>query len=145
MFRLSTKGRYGTRLMLQLALHYNNGPILLKEIAQKEEISTGYLEQLIPSLKAAGLVNASRGAHGGYTLAKPPSEISIRTIIQSLEGSISPVECLDSPAVCRRIEQCVARDIWKILSAEIVQTLESKTLEDMLQMHKEKSAQMYSI
>jgi Rrf2 family cysteine metabolism transcriptional repressor len=75
MFRLSTKGRYGTRLMLQLALHYNNGPVLLKEIAQKEEISTGYLEQLIPSLKAAGLVNASRGSHGGYTLAKPPAEI----------------------------------------------------------------------
>jgi Rrf2 family cysteine metabolism transcriptional repressor len=145
MFRLSTKGRYGTRLMLQLALHYNNGPILLKEIAQKEEISSGYLEQLIPSLKAAGLVNASRGSHGGYTLAKPPSEISIRTIIQSLEGSISPVECLDSPAVCHRIEQCVARDIWKLLSDEIIQTLESKTLEDMLYMHKEKCALMYSI
>jgi Rrf2 family cysteine metabolism transcriptional repressor len=145
MFRLSTKGRYGTRLMLQLALHYNNGPVLLKEIAQKEEISTGYLEQLIPSLKAAGLVNASRGSHGGYTLAKPPAEISIRTIIQSLEGSISPAECLDSPAVCHRSEQCVARDIWKILSDEIVQTLESKTLEDMLYMRKEKCAYMYSI
>jgi len=145
MLRLSTKGRYGTRLMLQLALHYNNGPILLKEIAQKEEISPGYLEQLIPALKAAGLVNASRGSHGGYTLAKPPSEISIRMIIQSLEGSISPVECLDSPSVCHRIEQCVARDIWKILRDEIIQTLESKTLEDMLSMHKEKCAPMYSI
>ncbi|MBU0711855.1 Rrf2 family transcriptional regulator [bacterium] len=143
--RLSTRGRYGTRLMLQLAQNYKNGPVLLKDIALKEDISTGYLEHLLPPLKAIGLVSATRGAHGGYTLAKPPSEISLRDIVQSLEGSLSPVECLDTPSVCSRVQRCVSRDIWKLLRDSIYQTLESKTLEDLITLQKEKSSHMYYI
>lgn len=115
MIRLSTKGRYGARLMLELALQYGKGPILLKDIAKRQEISEGYLEHLLPPLKSAGLINSSRGAHGGYILAKALSEITLKEIVQTLEGSLSPVECVDTPTVCQRVRSCVTRDIWKKL------------------------------
>ena len=92
MIRISTKGRYGTRLMLELALNYGNGTMLLKEVAQSQDISVGYLEQIIPNLKAAGLINSSRGAHGGYELARPPEEINLKEIVEALEGPLSLIE-----------------------------------------------------
>lgn len=136
MMRISTKGRYGARLMLELALYYGKGPVLLKDIAKREEISEGYLEHLLPPLKAAGLVNSSRGAHGGYTLAKTPSEITLREVVQALEGPLSPAECVHTPNVCQRVRSCVTRDIWKKLGEKISQTLESVTLKDMVEMQK---------
>jgi len=124
--------------MLELALYYGKGPVLLKDIAKREEISEGYLEHLLPSLKASGLVNSSRGAHGGYTLAKTPSEITLREVVQALEGPLSPAECVDTPNVCQRVRFCVTRDIWKKLGEKISQTLESVTLKDMVEMQKNK-------
>ena len=138
MIRLSTKGRYGTRLMLELALQYGKGPVLLKDIAKRQGISGGYLEHLIPSLKAAGLINSSRGAHGGYTMAKTPSQITLKEIVQTLEGSLSPVECVDAPVVCQRVRSCVARDIWKKLGEKLSEALASVTLKDMVEMQKKK-------
>ncbi len=138
MMRISTKGRYGARLMLELALYYGKGPVLLKDIAKREEMSEGYLEHLLPPLKAAGLVNSSRGAHGGYTLAKTPSEITLREVVQALEGPLSPAECVHTPNVCQRVRSCVTRDIWKKLGEKISQTLESVTLKDMVEMQKNK-------
>ncbi|TET07756.1 Rrf2 family transcriptional regulator [Candidatus Aerophobetes bacterium] len=138
MMRISTKGRYGARLMLELALYYGKGPVSLKDIAKREEISEGYLEHLLPSLKAAGLVNSSRGAHGGYTLAKTPSKITLREVVQALEGPLSPAECVHTPNVCQRVRFCVTRDIWKKLGEKISQTLESVTLKDMVEMQKNK-------
>lgn len=138
MIRLSTKGRYGTRLMLELALQYGKGPVLLKDIAKRQEISEGYLEHFLPLLKAAGLINSSRGAHGGYTLAKTPSKITLKEIVQTLEGSLSPAECVDTPAVCQRVRSCVTRDIWKKLGEKISETLTSVTLKDMVEMQKKK-------
>lgn len=138
MMRISTKGRYGARLMLELALYYGKGTVLLKDIAKREEISEGYLEHLLPPLKAAGLVNSSRGAHGGYTLAKTPSEITLREVVQALEGPLSPAECVGTPNVCQRVRSCVTRDIWKKLGEKISQTLESVTLKDMVEMQKNK-------
>lgn len=138
MMRISTKGRYGARLMLELALYYGKGPVLLKDIAKREEMSEGYLEHLLPPLKAAGLVNSSRGAHGGYTLAKTPSEITLREVVQALEGPLSPAECVNTPNVCQRVQSCVTRDIWKKLGEKISQTLESVTLKDMVEMQKNK-------
>ena len=138
MMRISTKGRYGARLMLELALYYGKGTVLLKDIAKREEISEGYLEHLLPPLKTAGLVNSSRGAHGGYTLAKTPSEITLREVVQALEGPLSPAECVGTPNVCQRVRSCVTRDIWKKLGEKISQTLESVTLKDMVEMQKNK-------
>ena len=147
MMRISTKGRYGSRLMLVLALRYGKGNVLLKDIAKDQELSEGYLEHLLPPLKAAGLVSSSRGAHGGYTLAKPPSDINLKEIIVALEGSISPVECVATPSVCGRIRTCATRDIWHELGEVIMQTLESITLEELVERHrrKDKNSGMYNI
>lgn len=138
MMRLSTKGRYSARLMLELALCYGMGPVLLKDIAKRQGISEGYLEHLLPPLKAAGLVSSSRGAHGGYALAKAPSEITLKEVVCVLEGSLSPVECVDAPSICQRVRSCVTRDIWKELREKISQTLESVTLKDMVERQKDK-------
>jgi len=138
MMRLSTKGRYGARLMLDLARYYGNGPVLLKDIAKRQEVSEGYLEHLVPSIKAAGLITSSRGAHGGYMLAKPPSDITLKEVVQTLEGSLAPVECVATPSVCHRMQNCVTRDIWKELGEKISETLESVTLADMVERQKDK-------
>ena len=111
---------------------------MLKDIAKSQEISLGYLEHILPPLKAAGLVNSTRGAHGGYTLAKAPSKITLKEIVQVLEGSLSPVECVNVPSVCQRIRCCVTRDIWKELGEKISKTLASVTLKDMIRMQKDK-------
>lgn len=133
MMRLSTKGRYGSRLMLELALNYGKGAVLLKDIARRQEISEGYLEHIVPPLKVAGLIKSTRGAHGGYMLAKNPSEINLKDVVGTLEGSLYPVECVDNPDICHRVPSCVTRDIWQKLGDNISQTLESITLNDMVQ------------
>ena len=138
MMRLSTKGRYGVRIMLELALYYGKGPMLLKNIAKNQEISEGYLEHLLPSLKSAGLVNSTRGAHGGYTLAKSPAKITLKDIILAMEGSLAPVECVDAPSVCRKVNVCVTREIWEELGQKILETLDSTTLEDIVTRYKKK-------
>jgi Rrf2 family cysteine metabolism transcriptional repressor len=140
--RLSTKGRYGVRLMLELAIHYGEGPILLKDISKKQEISEKYLWQLINSLKIANLINSTRGSHGGYTLAKSPAEINLNDIICVLEGKPSLVECIDNPSVCDRAEMCAARDIWDEVSDKISETLKAITLENMVDKQKAKYSRL---
>ena len=134
--------------MLDLALHYGQGLILLKDIARRQEISEGYLEHVIIPLKAAGLVTSARGAHGGFALAKPPSEIRLSYIIQVVEGSIAPVDCVDDPRLCSRADFCVARDVWAELEKAMSGVLESTTLQDLVQRQREKvqpEAVMYHI
>jgi len=137
MIKISTKGRYGTRFMLQLARNYNNGPMLLKEIAQKEEISDGYLQHIVDALKGSGLIHSNRVGHGGYTLSRPPKEITLKDILSSLEGSISLVECIDTPSVCNRSANCITREIWSKLSDNFIGSLESINLEDIINKKKE--------
>jgi len=136
--KLSTKGRYGTRAMLDLALHHGEGPIQLRDIASRQQISERYLEQLVLTLKAGGLLKSIRGAKGGFTLSKPPSGIRLIDIVQTLEGAICPVACIDDPDSCSRVDECVTRDIWGDLGKAMTQVLESQTLEDLVRKHKEK-------
>lgn len=149
MMRLSTKGRYSTRLMLELALHYGEDPVLLKNIAKRQEISEGYLVHLLPSLKAAGMINSARGSHGGYTLARDPSQIKLSEVVQAVEGPLAPVECVNTPNVCPRVSRCVTREIWQEMGKRMVETLDGITLQDMVVRHKEKesgvSVPVYSI
>ena len=135
--RLSTRARYGTRLMLELALNFNNGTIFLKDIAEKEEISEKYLSHLVIPLKSSGLISSSRGAHGGYQLAKSPSQITLKEIVQTLEGSISCVECVKNPSICSRVSKCATRGIWQKLDEKISDELNSVTLEDLANSQKE--------
>jgi Rrf2 family protein len=130
--KLSTRGRYGVRLMFDLALHYGDGPIYLKDIAERQEVSVKYLWQLINPLKTKGLVNSTRGAHGGYVLGKEPACISLKEILQVLEGSLCLVDCVDTPSLCEHSPSCISRDIWEEASKGMQQTLENTTLATMV-------------
>jgi Rrf2 family protein len=145
--KLSTRGRYGARLMLDLALHYGEGPVLLKDIANRQGISEKYLWQLINPLKTMGLIGSTRGAHGGYVLARPPEEITLKEIVQVLEGSLCLVDCVENPGVCDRSQTCTSRDIWTEASNQISQILESMTLDKMVakQRTKNQESMAYSI
>lgn len=130
--RLSTRGRYGTRMMLDLAVHYDQGPTPLREIAKRQDLSAKYLEQLIIPLKAAGFILSVRGAKGGYTLAKKPDKISVGEIIEILEGGLSLVDCVEDPKVCEREKECPTRDIWLRMSARLMEELSSLSLQEVM-------------
>ncbi|MGI9953001.1 Rrf2 family transcriptional regulator [Moorellaceae bacterium AZ2] len=132
--KFSTRGEYGLRAMFDLAQRYGEGPISLKSVAERQDISEHYLEQLIAALRKAGLVRSVRGAQGGYTLAKEPSEIKVGDIIRVLEGPIAPMDCVkeEEGECCSRAESCVARTIWEKVRDSISGVLDSITLEDMV-------------
>lgn len=125
--------------MLELAVNYDQGPMLLKEIAKRQELSEGYLQHIVDALKGAGLIHSNRVGHGGYTLAKTPSEITMFDILNSLEGRINLVECVDKPEVCHMADTCVTRDIWDTLGSQLAQTLKTITLESLVKKHRKKS------
>ncbi len=130
--KLSTKGRYTTRAMFDLAMHFGEGLIQVKDIAKNQEISGRYLEQLLLPLKAAGLLRSTRGANGGFELAKRPSEIRLIDVIHIAEGSTAPVECVDDALVCPRSATCVTREVWVKIKDATDQILESTTLQDLI-------------
>jgi len=136
--KLSSKTRYGTRALLDLALHAGKEPVLLKDVAQRQEISLLYLEHLIAPLIAAGIVRSIRGPRGGVSLAKSPQEIRLSDVFQLLEGSTAPVECVDNPNICSRSPFCVTRDIWSELKKATSGVLESVTLQDLVERQKRK-------
>lgn len=146
--RISTKIRYGARAMLELASRYGQGPVDLKEISKKEDISLKYLEQVIIPLRTAGLVRSVRGSKGGYSLAKPPSEICLNDVVEVLDGTMQLMECLKDPQGCSKAPFCVTRDIWKEASDAINKIFRSVTFEEMVNRKKEKegkSPPMYQI
>ena len=130
--KLSTRGQYGTRILLDLGLHRGEEPILLKDIAQRQQISLSYLERLVTPLIAGGMMRSTRGAKGGVSLARSPEEIRLSEVIQLLEGPIAPVECINNPEVCNRSELCVTRDVWGELEKAMSGVLESTTLQDLV-------------
>ena len=131
--------------MLELACHYGEGPIELKEIAKRENISLKYLEQVIVPLRTAGLVKSARGSKGGYFLAKPPSEVYLTDLVQILEGPLNLIECLNDPKVCQKVPYCVTRDIWKEVSDAIDRIFHSVTLGDMVQRKNKKEIRFPSM
>jgi len=136
--KLSTRGQYGTRMLLDLAIHQGEEPVLLKDIAQRQQISLPYLEHLVTPLIAGGIVRSTRGARGGVSLAKPPKQIKLSEAIQLLEGSIAPVACVNDPEVCSRSESCVTRDVWEEVKKAINGVLESTTLQDLVERQESK-------
>jgi Rrf2 family cysteine metabolism transcriptional repressor len=136
--KLSTRGRYGLRALLDLAVHQGEGMVLLKDIARRQEVSLPYLEHLITPLIAGGLVKSTRGARGGVLLLKPPAEVKLTEVVQLLEGSIAPVDCVNDPRVCSRSASCVTRDIWIQIKDAIIQVLDSTTLQDLVERQRQK-------
>lgn len=140
MIKLSTKGRYGTRLMVSLAHHYNNGneAVILKNVSDDEEISIRYLEQIIIPLKINKLVKSTRGAGGGYALARKPSEIKLSEILHTLEGACCLVDCVDDSDYCHRIPICATYDIWTEASKLLKDYFGSLTLQDLVELTNKK-------
>jgi Rrf2 family transcriptional regulator, iron-sulfur cluster assembly transcription factor len=130
--KLSTKSRYGTRLMLDMAQHYHDGPIHLAQVAKRQGISVKYLEQIIIPLKKAHYIRSVRGPKGGHILAKPPTEITIGEIVSLLEDSASLAACSDNPTVCERSSSCATRFIWQEAAQAMFDKLQSFTLADLL-------------
>ena len=137
--KISTKGRYGTRAMIDIAENYGSGPVSLRHLSERQCLSLKYMEQIIPLLKSSGLIRSARGARGGYVLAKKPREISLRDIVEALEGAWSLVDCVDDPALCDRTEECGAYDVWNDIQAAIYKILNSTTLADMTARSKKKA------
>lgn len=136
--KLSTRGRYATRALLDLASHWGAGPVPLKDIAQRQEISLNYLEHLITPLIIAGLMRSHRGPAGGVELARPPSDIRLSEVIRLVEGSVDPVDCVGSPELCHRSASCVTRDVWVELEKAVSSVLDSVTLADLVERQKKK-------
>ena len=130
--QLSTKSRYGVRAILELALAYGKKPLQVRVIAKQQAISSKYLEQLMAMLKSAGLLKSVRGSKGGYLLARPPTEITLYHVLEALEGPVCVIECLRQQEVCSRAGDCLTRPFWSEINTAIVDTLESTTLQDLL-------------
>jgi len=128
--KLSTKGRYGARAVLELAIRYGSGPIMVREIAESQEISERYLEHILNALRASGLVRSTRGAHGGYELTKPPSDITLGDVVRSLEGPLDIVSCTRDED-CGRAAVCVTIGVWRDVREAIENVLDAVTLEEL--------------
>ncbi len=131
--KLSTRGRYGTSILLDLALQQGKGPVLLKDIASRQQIPLPYAKHLIGPLIAGGLLFSTRGAKGGVRLAKSPEQIRLKEVIGLLEGPLVLVECINDPKICNRYLSCVTRDIWTDLGKAMDRILESTTLQDLVE------------
>ena len=134
--KLSTRSRYGTRLMVDMAQHYEQGPIHLRAIAKRQSISLKYLEQIIIPLKKANYVKSVRGKMGGHMLAKSPDEITVGEIVSLLEGGLRLTDCTGNPEVCARSPTCLVRLLWKEVTEAIQEKLDSITLAGLLRMAK---------
>lgn len=144
--KISTKGRYALRMLLDLAEHKDDGYIALKDIAARQNISKKYLEQIIPVLNKSDVLSSNRGYQGGYKLAKSPDQYTVGDILRLTEGSLAPVACLDhDPIECERAAECITLPVWRGLFDAITGYLDGITLQDILDNQNEMYANNYII
>ena len=143
--KLSTRTRYGIRAILELAENYKKGPLQLKNIAKRQDISVKYLEQIMTILRSGELIRSIRGPRGGYTLAKAPNQIKLSDVFDCLEGTVTTVECVEDENYCARIADCMARQLWTQVHEAIRNILQSVTLQDLVERAKDKAALDYQI
>ena len=130
--KLSTKGRYGLRAAVSLAMYAKDEPVSISTIAAREELSESYLEQLFAKLKKAGLVHSIRGTNGGYQLSRPAEDISVGDVLRALEGNMVIVDCPDSESQCAKYGSCVTKYVWKRINNSINDTMDAITLEELV-------------
>jgi len=130
--KLSTRTRYGSRALVEIAAAYPDRAVCVREISEKQQISPKYLEQIIGSLKLAGIIRPIRGMHGGYTLTRPPDRINLRQVFDVLEGSIAPVQCVDNPNACPIRDECPTRSTWVEIKSAVADVLEKRTLQSLV-------------
>lgn len=143
--KLSTKCRYGMRAMIELARRYDRGPVKRKDISQAQDISKTYLENIFITLRENKLITTTRGANGGFVLQSPPSKITVLQIVNALEGSLAPVECLENTSACQKTAACPAQRTWKKLYGAEVKVLSGITLQDILDEDKASGTSQYMI
>ena len=144
--KISTKGRYALRMMLDLAEHANGSFVALKDIAERQNISKKYLEQIIPVLNKSRILKTVRGSQGGYMLARTPDQYTVGEILRLTEGSLAPVACLENdPVECPRSADCATLPVWQGLYRVITEYLDSVTLQDILDQQRSRSADNYMI
>ena len=140
--KLSTKGRYGLRALIDLAVHSSDGtPVSITSISDRQDLSERYLEQLMAMLKKAGLVRSVRGAGGGYVLAREAEEISVGDVLRALEGKLDPVDCagLDPGGVCQAADSCVTKYVWKRINESINRTVDEIRLDQLVEESRKKN------
>ena len=138
--KISTKGRYALRLMLDLAMHHDGSFIPLKAVSQRQSISDKYLEQIVHLLSKGGLVQSARGAQGGYRLTREPAQYSVGEILRLVEGSLVPVACLECGAQCEHTDQCMTIDLYRRMQNAIDSIVDNTTLVDLIVEHEAKMA-----
>lgn len=144
--KVSTKGRYALRMLLDLAEHQTDGYIALKDIAERQNISKKYLEQIIPVLNNSGMLKTNRGSQGGYRLAKNPDQYTVGSVLRLTEGDMAPVACADAePVECERCGECAMRPVWQGLYRAVNEYLDGITLQDILDQQKERYINDYVI
>jgi Rrf2 family cysteine metabolism transcriptional repressor len=144
MMELSTKGRYATRSMLELALRNGDAPVRLENISSAQKISLKYLSRLMAAIAAAGLVTSRRGRNGGYSLAKSPSDIRILDILLAVEGPVRPAPCVDDSSRCRESDVCAPHQVWTKVRDAVTDVLSEVTLEDLVEKHRKNVRSVHS-
>jgi Rrf2 family protein len=139
--KLSTRGRYGARFMLDLALNFGAGTVLLRDLAKRQELSVKYLDQIVGGLREAGLVKTKRGVKGGFSLAKPPEEIRLLEVVEAVEGPLNLVNCVAHPEGCPRSGSCVTIEVWEAMGNAMREVLSGITLAQLVHRSREKQAQ----
>lgn len=139
--KISTKGRYGVRILLDLALHEGNTPRLIRDISESQQISEKYISRLIIALRRANMVRSIRGAKGGFRLARNPAELTLLDIVEVMEGPVAIVDCVRSPEKCDRNDQCATREIWDNLNSEIRDAMRKVTLADIIENYRKRNAE----
>lgn len=144
--KISTKGRYALRMMIDLAQHSDSGYVALKDIAKRQGISKKYLEQIVPLLNSADFLQTNRGYQGGYMLAKPPEQYTVGDILRTTEGGIAPISCLERNSVkCERSDECMTLSMWKGLYKVMTDYLDNITLQDIINNYNDSNFDNYSI
>lgn len=143
--KLSTKCRYGSRAVMEIARNYKSGPVKRKDIVKNQQISDSYLENILISLKNGGVIDTTRGAKGGYMLHRSASEITLLEIVNILDGTLSPVECLDNPSVCERASICATRMAWGKMKQAKEEVLRSISVQELVDYEKKTFVTDYSI
>lgn len=136
--KISTKGRYALRLMVDLAVTGDGAPVSLRDVARRQQISDKYLEQIVTPLSRAGLVRSVRGAGGGYLLTRAPEEYTVGDILRPLEGDLAPVECATDAEYCERCDQCVTVELWQEIHRAVSGVVDHTTLADLVERQRKK-------
>lgn len=135
--KVSTKGDYGVRALVELAHHYGQGPVQSAEIASRQEVPEPYLDQLLTTLRRAGFIRSVRGPQGGHALIQEPAEVRLSDVMVALEGSLAPIACVDDPDACTRTGGCIQREVWERVRDATQEILDSVSIGDLAQKERE--------